>query len=310
MKKDIKEDKNKKKKTTVKKITNLKEEVNKKEKMTKKTKTTKEKSNKKSSDRYLLMIALAFLVIGIAVGSVIGETNSNNSIKTKDKKISTLYKDIKDNYYNEISENYDEQIVISMFRLLNDPHGTIYEGIDAVNYKENIKNMFIGIGSEVSMDENNNIIFVNIFKDSPAEKSGIAVNDRLIKVDGKDVVGMDVLEAVSLIKGGKENDMVSLTILRNGEEKEFSISKSTISRDTVIVEYLNNDIAKVSISYFASTTYQELKNKLDEIKEKGIKKIALDLRDNYFGKIDVARDIADLFLTKGNIIYKEETKKG
>ena len=300
MKKEIKKGKTESKKTTIKEKKVVKKDVI-------------EEKHSNTNDSKTLLMAITLFAVGIIVGMLVINNKPakiNNVIKSDDKDFAKLYNDIKKNYFGEIKDDYDEKIMTSMVKELNDPFSSIYEGTEAINYKETINNKFIGIGAEVLMDENNNIVIINTFDNSPAEKAGIEKNDIILKVDGRDIVGMEVIDAVSLIKGGNENDLVELTILRNGEEKIISISKSIISQDTVNIEYLNNDIARVSISYFANTTYQELRNKLDELNAKGIKKIALDLRNNYFGSMDIARDIADLFLDKGKIIYKEETKNG
>ena len=309
----VKPKEEKKTKTVVKTKTHKKEEtivkpkIENKSNLEKKPKTTIEKNNNSNT----FMIAIIFLAVGIIVGLFVDSSKKNNNdLRPKDKEFVKIYNDIRNNYYNDIKDDYDEKIVTAMIKELDDANSYVYEDIEAVNYKESINNKYVGIGTEVTLDENNNIIFLNVFNDSPAERAGIEVNDKLIKVDGKEIAGMTLLDTVGLIKGGNEKDQVELTILRGDEEIILNVSKSTITRDTVTLEYLNNDIAKVSIVYFAKTTYQELKTKLDEVKAKGIKKLAIDLRDNYFGNIEDAREITSLFLDKGMVIYKEETKGG
>ena len=301
MKKDIKEDKTKKKKETVKT-----------KKTVAKTKTIKkEKKAVENNNSNVFMVAIVFLAIGIIVGLFVDSTKkTNEETKPNDKEFVNIYNDIRNNYYNDIKNDYDDKLVAAMIKELEDTDSHVYEGIEAVNYKETLNNQYIGIGTEVTMDGDNNVIFVNIFNNNPAKRAGIEIDDKLIRVDGEEIEGMKLLDVIALIKGGNEKDQVGLTILRDEEERTIKVTKSIISRDTVILEYLSNDIAKISIDYFAKTTHQELKNKLDELKNKGIKKIAIDLRNNCCGNIEEAMEITSLFLDKGMVIYKEKTKGG
>ena len=267
------------------------------------------KERKSFGDAKLFIFTIAFFALGIIVGVLIyGKRPYNTTTVVSNSGYMDLYRDIEKNYYNEIVENYDDKIMSAMITLLNDPNSSVYEGIDAISYKENLKNNFIGIGVEVQMNENGELYFVNIFKDSPAAKAGLAINDKLIKVDDTVIEGMSFQDILGLIKCGKEGDIVKLVILREGVEMLFTITKASIVRDTVSVEYLDDNIALVAIEYFSDTTYKELRNKLDEVKGKGISNVAIDLRNNYYGNISVASKIVDLFLDKGKVIYQEKTK--
>ena len=304
---DKAEDKIKKKSSR--KRTSVRRERIKKETI-KEEKVTKKENNNSFSNIEVYVIMIICLALGLVIGIFIsGYRNENKEFKDSESEMVDLYKDIKDNYYKELDKDYYNRNINSMISNLNDPFSFYLEGLVATNYKEEQKNSFIGIGTEVQQLENGDIKFMTIFEDSPAKKVGIEVNDILTAVDGVSVKGKTLEETVKLIKGGKEDDKVKITVLRGEEEKTFTIKKKKIERDTVVVDYYEDGkIAVVYISKFADTTLEEAKKAFDEIKEKGYNNVAINVRDTSFGDIKVASDIASMFLDKGTVIYKEEIK--
>lgn len=274
-------------------------------------KVVREKNNTTFSNIEVYVIMIICLALGLVIGILISGYNSNKS-SIGDKEVADVYNDIKENYYEDLGDSFGEKQIEAIIARLDDPHGAYYDKQNADCYRQDLKNEFIGIGTEVHWDESaDTITFVSIFKDRPAEKAGIEVGDILYKVEDKEVTGMNAQEASSLIKGGKAGDKVKITVRRNDDLKTFTIEKDAIHQETVYVEYMEEDkIAKLAIDYFAETTYDEVKDKLDEIEKKGYKKLVLDLQYNNFGSIDVATNIADLFLDKGTVIYNETTRKG
>ena len=270
-----------------------------------------EKKNNSFSNIEVYIIMIICLVLGLVIGILITGYNSNKT-KISDKEVSDVYNFIKENHYEDLGDSFEEKQIEAMVNGLNDPFGVYYDKQSADRYRENLENEFIGIGTEVYWDEQTDkISVVSVFKDRPAEKAGIEVGDILYKVGDKELKGMNAQEASSLIKGGKPGDKVNITVLRGEEEKTFTIEKDAIHQDTVYVEYFEEEkIAKVAIDYFSFTTYDEFKELMDEISKKGYKKLVIDLRFNNFGSVDIASQIAGLFLDEGTTIYKETNRKG
>ncbi len=258
---------------------------------------------------YVIMIVC--LALGLAIGIFIsGYKIKGREVFEDDKELVDIYNDIKKNSYRGIGNNFNKEQTKAMIAGLDDPHAVYYEGYAAARYKEELENAFIGIGTEVKFEENGDIVFINIFKDSPAEKSGIRLNDKLIKVEDESVIGKNLDESVNLIRGGSDGDKVKLTLLRGEEEVEVILTKEVIMVDTVSLDYTDGHVAILKIKYFSKTTYDEVKAKLEEAKKEKIDKVIVDLRDNNKGYMNVASDIASLFLDKDTVIYKEETNNG
>lgn len=124
------------------------------------------------------------------------------------------------------------------------------------------------------------ILIVSPIKGSPAEKAGIKPRDQIIKVNGKSVKGMNVNEAVALIRG-KKGTKVKLELNRAGVGNiDLSIKRDTIPVETVYSEMKDNNIGEIQITSFSETTAKELTDAIDGLEKKGAKGYILDLRGN------------------------------
>ena len=128
----------------------------------------------------------------------------------------------------------------------------------------------------------------------------------IVEVNGESVSGKTIDEITTKIKG-EVGTTVKIKISRNGEEKEFSITRATISNPSVELE-ISGEIAILTISRFDSETGALAKKYAQEIKQKGISKVILDLRGNGGGYVTAAQSVASLWLEKNKLIVTE--KKG
>src|SRR5690606_34326002 len=145
------------------------------------------------------------------------------------------------------------------------------------------------------------ITIVTPLKDTPAEKAGIRPNDRVIAVDGVDLEGYTVFEAVALIRGEKGTE-VTLTIERPGEEKPFEvvIVRDTIPMTTVYADVVMKDNKKIGIleiRSFAEGTAQEFREELARLEnEENIEGLIIDVRGNPGGLFDSVEDVLANFM--------------
>ena len=162
-----------------------------------------------------------------------------------------------------------------------------------------------GIGVEIGI-RNNLPTVIRALKNNPAIESGIQSGDIILEVNGESVSGMSIDEITSKIKG-EAGTSVKIKISRNKEEKEFSITRAKISNPSVELS-ISNEIAVLTISRFDNETGNLAKKYAQEIKQKGISKVILDLRGNGGGYVTAAQSVASLWLKKGSLIVSE--KKG
>lgn len=169
-------------------------------------------------------------------------------------------------------------------------------------YTENITGNFVGIGIYMVADENSGRVVVYYpIPGSPAEKAGIKAGDQIISVDGTEYTYEDFDKIADYIKG-EEGTKVKLVIQRNDEKIELEIKREKINTNPITIEMLENNIGYLKIPSFDEDTANDFKEKIEELQNKGAKKIIIDLRNNGGGIVNEATDIADMLLEKGQTI--------
>ena len=169
-------------------------------------------------------------------------------------------------------------------------------------YTENITGNFVGIGIYMVADENSGRVVVYYpIPESPAEKAGIKAGDQIISVDGTEYTYEDFDKIADYIKG-EEGTKVKLVIQRNDEKIELEIKREKINTNPITIEMLENNIGYLKIPSFDEDTANDFKEKIEELQNKGAKKIIIDLRNNGGGIVNEATDIADMLLEKGQTI--------
>jgi len=116
--------------------------------------------------------------------------------------------------------------------------------------------------------------------------------------------GTEIDVAAAAIRG-KPGTKVTITVLRAGEENDFTIERKTIVSKTVKSDILDGNIGYIRISSFEESTYPDFKEQLSSMEEKDVKGLVIDLRDNPGGLVDSCIDVADLLMDKGTVVYSE-----
>ena len=187
-----------------------------------------------------------------------------------------------------------------------DKFTTYMDSKEAEEFNKNLSgDIGAGIGVEIGI-RNNLPTVIRALKNNPAIESGIQSGDIILEVNSESVSGMSIDEITSKIKG-EAGTSVKIKISRNKEEKEFSITRAKISNPSVELN-ISNKIAILTVSRFDNETGNLAKKYAQEIKQKGISKVILDLRGNGGGYVTAAQSVASLWLKKGSLIVSE--KKG
>ena len=181
---------------------------------------------------------------------------------------------------------------------------------------EDTTGSYVGIG--VYMADNtadNTILIIGVIEGSVAEQAGIKSGDIIKKVDDVEYTG-EQLDAVSSKVKGEEGTNVKLTILRDNEEKEFNITRSSIKLKTVSSKMLENNKGYIKISSFNDGTAKEFKEAYEKLKSDNPTGLIIDLRNNGGGLVSESLDIAETMVEKGKTLLitsnkdkKEEIRK-
>jgi len=167
------------------------------------------------------------------------------------------------------------------------------------------KGEFGGVGLEITIGKDGVLTVVAPMDDTPAAKSGLRPQDKIVKIDGESTRGISLHEAVMKLRG-RSGSRVSLTILREEEDKLFEVSlvRSVIQiRSVKETQTVADGIGYIRISEFQDNTPKDLEKALEELAKKKITDgLILDLRNNPGGLLDVAVDVAGDFLPAGSLV--------
>jgi len=225
------------------------------------------------------------------------------------QKLYQVYDELNADYYADIEqESLVNGAINGMIDALGDPYSDYMNREEAAQFEESISSSFQGIGAEIQ-ERDGLISVVSPIKNSPAEKSGIQPNDKILAVDGESIQGMSASEAVLIIRGEKGTSVV-LTIQRGTmtDPLEVTIVRDEIPIETIYAEMIDDKVAHIQITSFSQNTYDELLAALTEMEEEGMEALVLDVRQNPGGLLTSAIDISNLFIEDGKPLFQTKEK--
>ncbi len=190
-----------------------------------------------------------------------------------------------------------------------DPHSSYMTAEDYQTMQEQTRGSFAGLGIQVQMDnegpDKGYVKVVAPIDDTPAARAGMQTNDLIVEIDGAEVQGMSLDEAISKMKG-KKGTKINISVLRDRDAEPFDL---TLVRDIVTVQSVTSrvegKIGYVRISNFSEQTEDGLLKALKSMDKEipgGAKGLVLDLRSNPGGLLDQAVAVSDTFLNGGEIV--------
>lgn len=264
----------------------------------------------------VVLIAILALAFGGVIGVVLAYTAKPLSIITNTESLSDIeevekiYDNLLSKYYGEIDkQTLSDAAIKGMIDSLNDPYSTYIDAENTDDFDEQIYGYYVGIGTEITLNDENQFEVTNIFENTPATNANIELHDIVLKVNDEDVSGKTVSDIGKMIQGEIGTD-VTITLQRG--EKKFDV---TVTRDRIdlisvssqIFEKNDKRIGYIKITNFASNTFNQFQTELNELEKNNIESLIIDVRDNLGGQLEVASQIASLFLTKDKIIYQLNT---
>lgn len=219
-----------------------------------------------------------------------------------DRALIGLKKIIDQKYLGEVNEEeLYEGAIKGYISALNDKYSSYYTKEEIEELKVSLLGNYVGVGAYLQEDTTSNVIRVLLpIEGSPAKEAGIQAGDIITKVDGVEYTGKELTQASTAMKG-EEGTTVELEIMRNGETKTFTITRRSIKIYHIASEVIENDIGYMYIQTFDEGCADEFKQKYDELKQKNIKSLIIDLRNNGGGIVDEALEILDCLLEKDKI---------
>ena len=188
-----------------------------------------------------------------------------------------------------------------------DPHSAYLSADDYDMLQENTEAGFGGLGIEVS-EEEGYIKVITPLDDSPAARAGVMPGDLIVEINGRPVRDMLVNDAVELLRG-EPGSTVDLTLMRDNEPEpiDLTLTREIITAVSVRQRVLEPGYGYLRIAQFRTNTGEETLKALDELKASTgpLKGLVLDLRNNPGGVLQASVEVADAFLTEGQIVYTD-----
>jgi len=214
---------------------------------------------------------------------------------------------LQNNYYGDLPdmEAVTYGAIQGMLDTLGDEYTSFIEPDVAEIVREDATGSFEGIGAFVSMREDGNLEIVSVFPDQPAERAGLQSGDLVLAVDGESIVGLDLYEAISHIRG-PAGSQATLLIKRPGEPETFevTVTRARIDIPLVETEMLEGDVGYIRLYEFSATAASSMEEALAEILAQEPVGLVFDLRSNPGGWLDQSVNVADLFLDEGTVLIE------
>ena len=250
-----------------------------------------------------------FLFITIIFFSKVNAANEDNIYKKIDLFSEVLDK-INKEYVDDVNQSEAMDAAINGVLQSLDPYSAYMTPESFQDMQTETSGEFGGLGIEVGM-EYGVVKVISPIDNSPASKVGVKAGDYIVKIDGIQVQGKSLTEAVELMRGPVGTD-IEITVRRKGEKKALTF---IITRDIIKVASVKSRIIDEKTGYLRLTSFNE--NSSDQIKDKikefnknnKVENYILDLRNNPGGLLSQAIKISDFFLDNGEIVSTKSKRK-
>ena len=259
-----------------------------------------------------VMAAVAGTLVGaIATTQIAGpllaqESKSKTSVYEQLDLFGDIFERIRAQYVEDVDEADLIEAAINGMLTSLDPHSSYLSPKDANDMRVQTRGEFGGLGIEVTQEEGF-VKVVSPIDDTPAAAAGIEAGDFITHVDGESVLGLNLDQAVEMMRGPVGSEII-ITVVREGTAEPFDVSiiRDTIKLTAVRTRTEGNTVV-LRVTTFNDQTYPNLESGLKEQVEKlgGIENVSgfvLDLRNNPGGLLTQAIKVSDAFLNAGEIV--------
>lgn len=254
----------------------------------------------------------AAVICAAATFGISAQYSHSNSASRQQQKLLMVENIVNNLYVDNVDE---EKIVENAVRgiLENlDPHSSYSTKDETTSSQETMQGSFSGIGIQFNMQKDT-LYVVQTIAGGPSEKVGILPGDRFIAVDdsiiaGRKLKNTDIMKRLRGPKGTKVNIKVKRG--SNAELLEFRITRDDIPLNSIDAVYMaDGKTGYIRLSRFAATSYKEFKDAITKLKKQGMQQLILDLTDNGGGYMQIAAQIANEMLNRGNLIVYTQGRK-
>lgn len=261
---------------------------------------------------YAAGVLTGVLVVALAAGGVkfVQQRQYNGVLSDSShvQKIEYLEKMIDQEYLGEVDNaEMAEGIYAGLVYGLGDVYSRYYTADEYAQETASTDGAYAGIGVSIQKNKNGGVQIAECYEGGPGAEAGLQTGDVITAINDTDVTDMELSDVVSLIRENKDNTIV-LTVFRENEEKsrEISVDVTDVELPSVFGEMLDKKTGYIQITQFTGVTPQQYKDMFAELKDKGMERLVIDLRDNPGGLLTSVCDILREILPEGLIVYTED----
>ena len=235
--------------------------------------------------------------------------SNNSEIYKKIDLFGEVLEKINKEYVDEVDQSKSMDSAINGLLQSLDPYSAYMSPESFGNMQTETSGEFGGLGIEVGM-EAGVVKVISPIDNTPASKAGIKAGDYIVKINGIQVQGKSLTEAVDLMRG-PVGSSIEITVRRVGVKKAiiFNIIREIIEVQSVKSKLVENNIGYIRLTSFNQNSSEQIKKKILNLnKNKDLKGYILDLRNNPGGLLSQAIKISDFFLDNGEIVSTKSRK--
>ncbi|MBD2125655.1 S41 family peptidase [Microcoleus sp. ZQ-A2] len=217
------------------------------------------------------------------------------------------WRSVRNEYLNRNYTNQEEayKAIREMLKKLEDPYTRFMDPQEFKNMQIDTSGELTGVGIQLAQDEQTKkLMVISPIEDTPAFKAGVLAKDVILKIDGKSTEGMDVNDAVKLIRG-EPGSSVKLTVQRGNKQIDYQLTRAKIEIHPVRYDSKNSPNGKVGyirLTQFSANAAQEMRTAIKELEKQQVTGYILDLRSNPGGLLNASVDIARMWINDGAIV--------
>lgn len=250
----------------------------------------------------VVVIAMAGRFVSIyGVDTVLTNREYAEKLRTLEKIIDTNYLEEKD------KDALAEGMYAGLLYGLNDPYSCYYTAEEYEKQNTETEGSYVGIGVAMQKNPDGGVKIAECYEGGSAYAAGIKVNDIISSIDGKDITDWEMEDVADYIKN-READAVSLTVHRENVEEalDISVKIADVELPSVYGEMLDKKTGYIEITEFKGVTFEQYKETFERLKEQGMERLVIDLRDNPGGLLTSVCDVLGWILPEGLIVYTED----
>ncbi len=242
------------------------------------------------------------LIVALASISIFAKSNDfglNRNIEI----IVNLLREISQNYVDEVDPDLLLTYAAEGISRRMDPYTTYMPEEEMSSFEVMTTGKYGGIGS-IIRQSGDYVVIVQPYKDSPADRAGLIIGDKILAIDGQDAKGLSTSQVSSRLKGAPATDLtVTIERLLSGESEDITIRRERISIPGIpyygFVGERSDSIGYIQHSDFTAGVARDMRSAIEDLEAQGMRQLILDYRNNGGGILQEAVDVVSLFTPKG-----------